>query len=261
MTAIITLTTDFGDRGPFVGVMKGVIWGHAPAARIVDLHHHIAPFQSAEAGFWLARSYRYFPPGTGHVVVVDPGVGSDRAIVAATHDGHFFLAPDNGVLPMVLPVSTPAYSVSDAWLNRQGWPAASATFHGRDIFAPLAACMALGRAVAQYLGPALQTLVPGPITGPVCGAAQIRGQIVAVDSWGNLITNIDRGLVERLGSCEILLGRQRIGLKRTYADAPTGVLLGLINSFDVLEIACNGGNAAALLGVAHGGEVSVVARA
>ena len=141
MTPVITLTTDFGAAGPFVGVMKAVVLQHAPAARIHDLTHHIAPWQPGEAGFWLSRCYRYFPAGSVHVVVVDPGVGTTRAILACAWDGHLFLAPDNGVLPMVVGPGAILHALSSGWLDAQGWPAPSQTFHGRDIFAPLAAAL------------------------------------------------------------------------------------------------------------------------
>ena len=135
---IITLTTDFGSQGPFVGVMKGVILGRLPDARIVDLNHEIPAHWPVEAGFWVQRSYRYFPAGTVHVAIVDPGVGTTRSIIAARHDGHLFLAPDNGLLQPLLG-SRPAHChrLADDWLRRQGWPSPSNTFHGRDIFAPL----------------------------------------------------------------------------------------------------------------------------
>lgn len=161
MAPVITLTTDFGLSGPFVGVMKGAILRRLPNAQILDLTHEIPAHWSVEAGFWLARSFRYFPLGTVHVAVVDPGVGTQRSIIAAEHAGHVFLGPDNGLLqPLLGPNPAHCHRLSDSWLQQQGWPKPSATFHGRDLFAPLAAELAGGRVGVQDIGPAARQLTP-----------------------------------------------------------------------------------------------------
>ncbi len=146
-SGLITLTTDFGHEGPFVGVMKGVIWGRFAEARLVDLTHEILAHWPAEAGFWLSRSHRYFPHGTVHVAVVDPGVGTSRSNLVVQADGHLFLAPDNGLLAPVVARAKEALIVrmSAASLGRLGIHRPSATFHGRDVFAPVAAELAAGR--------------------------------------------------------------------------------------------------------------------
>jgi len=178
-SGVVTLTTDFGLRDPFVGVMKGQVLLRFPEARLVDLTHEIEAHWPAEAGFWLARSYRYFAPGTVHVAVVDPGVGSARAIAAVEAEGHAFLAPDNGLLAPVLESAQAPVSrrVSDEVLRRIGVGVVSATFHGRDIFAPLAAEMAAGRLAPADLGAVVDDLVPGWLDEPVVTGGQVTGSL------------------------------------------------------------------------------------
>jgi S-adenosylmethionine hydrolase len=257
MGPLLTLTTDFGDAGPFVGVMKAVILAHAPDARIHDLDHHIAPCQPGEAGFWLARCYRYFPAGSVHVAVVDPGVGTTRAILACEFDGHLFLAPDNGILPMVTGTGARLHALSSDWLARQDWPAPSATFHGRDIFAPLAAAFLKGRARPADIGPEPPHSVPAAVPSPVQAPGGVSGCVVAIDSWGNLITNIERAMLAPLSDARVSIANREIRLTETYGTAAPGALLALINSFGVLEIAWREGNAARMLGISHGATVRV----
>lgn len=257
MTPVITLTTDFGVAGPFVGVMKAVLLQHAPDARIHDLTHHIAPWQPGEAGFWLSRCYRYFPAGSVHVVVVDPGVGTTRAILACAWDGHLFLAPDNGVLPMVVGPGAILHALSSGWLDAQGWPAPSQTFHGRDIFAPLAAALLSGRVRPGDIGPATAAVAPAAIAPPLASAERIVGRVVAVDNWGNLITNIGQEMLAVLREPRVEVGARELPLRRTYGEAPPGALVALVNSFGVVEIAWREGRAAELLGLGHGAEVRI----
>lgn len=257
---VITLTTDFGHRDPFVGVMKGAVLTRFAQARLIDLTHEIAPQRPAEAGFWLARAYRYFPPGTVHVAVVDPGVGTERAILTARADGHFFLAPDNGLLAGVLARAQAALviRVGAAALARLNILHPSATFHGRDIFAPLAAELAAGRIQPEALGEPPAALVPGELHEPQVGAHEIRGRIVTIDHFGNLLTNIDAALLTRWRAFEVEAGGRIFPARRTYGEAPAGEYLALVNSFEVLEIARVQGNAAEGLGLARG--AAVVAR-
>ncbi len=259
MAAVITLTTDFGLKGPFVGVMKGAILARLPGAQIVDLTHEIPVHWPIEAGFWLARSYRYFPPGTVHVAVVDPGVGTARGIIAGEHDGHIFLGPDNGLLPPVLgPNPARCHRLSEAWRQQQGWPSPSSTFHGRDIFAPLAAELAAGRVTIEAIGPPAGELIPSLQEEPVAGSHEVRGTVIAIDNFGNLITNIDASLIAGFRKAEVLAGARRLPLHRTYGDAPPGAFLALVNSFGVLEIARAEGSAAESLGLGRGAPVLVL---
>lgn len=257
MTPVITLTTDFGDAGPFVAVMKAVIRRHAPEARIADLNHRVAPCQPAEAGFWLARCYRYFPAGSVHVAVVDPGVGTARAIVSGETDGHVFLAPDNGILPMIGDMQL--RTLSSAWLAQQNWPVPSFTFHGRDIFAPLAAALLTGRIVPADIGPQTATPVSAAAPPPTKSNGRITGQVVAIDTWGNLISNIDVAMIEGLHVPRVRIGPVELPIRQTYGTATAGALLALVNSFGVIEIARREGSAAATLGLAHGAAVVVTA--
>ena len=192
---LITLTTDFGHEGPFVGVMKGVIWGRFPQARLVDLTHEILAHWPAEAGFWLARAHRYFPPGTVHVAVVDPGVGTSRSNLVVQADGHLFLAPDNGLLAPVVARAKEVLIVrmGAAELGRLGVHRPSATFHGRDMFAPVAAELAAGRVSARELGEVTDTLVPSWVEEPTVDPRSVAGVVITLDHFGNLITNIDAG--------------------------------------------------------------------
>jgi len=256
---IITLTTDFGHKGPFVAVMKGVILQHAPEARVIDLTHEIRVHWPAEAGFWLARSFRYFPAGTVHVAVVDPGVGTERNIIAVELDGHVFLAPDNGLLPTVIGDATDyrAWHLSDEWLERQGWPQPSATFHGRDIFAPLAAEIACGNVAPAAIGPPAEELVPSLLEEPFISHDEIHGSVVTIDHFGNLITNIDESRISAVARPQIRVASLHLDLHTTYGSVKPGDFLALINSFGVLEIARAEGSAADALGLGRGAPVTV----
>ncbi len=257
MSPVITLTTDFGSAGPFVAIMKAVIGRHAPGAAIADLTHQVAPCNPGEAGFWIAHSYRHFPAGSVHVAVVDPGVGTARAILAAIHDDHVFLAPDNGILPMIIPEGTPLHALADDWPGRRAWPAASASFHGRDIFAPLAAALLAGTARPADIGPQRRHPVAAALPPASRHDGVVTGQVVALDNWGNLITNIGAALIAGLPTPRISIGHRNVRLFATYGEAPPGALLALVNSFGVVEIAWREGNAAELLQVGRGAQVSV----
>jgi S-adenosylmethionine hydrolase len=258
---LITLTTDFGAREPFVGIMKGVMLGHAPQLRFIDMAHEVSAFQPVEAGFWLARALRYFPAGTLHVAVVDPGVGTPRALLVATAGEQALLAPDNGLLaPLVARGKVDrVIQVDNARLVRFGVSDVSATFHGRDVFAPLAAAIAAGRCDPADLGTEVTSInqVGFPSTGPRADGG-IFGVIVVVDRFGNLISNIESTAVVALSMPTVLIAGLRLPLKRTYGDARQGEYLGLINSFDVLEVAQSRGNAATGLNLAVGAEISAV---
>ena len=260
-SGIITLTTDFGDRDPFVATMKGRILDRFPAARIVDMSHQISTYRPAEAGFWLSRAYSYFSTGTVHVAVVDPGVGTARGIIGVQADDHIFLAPDNGLLSQVIE------RAQTSRIHRLDLPCAlqrfqlaqpSSTFHGRDLFAPIAAELAAGCATLADIGPATDAFHSGPDVAPTVLAGCIDGVVITVDHFGNLITNIDEALLRSFAQPMVAVSGRELGLGRTYGDARPGDVLALINSFGVLEIAVAEGNAAVVLGLERGATVRVI---
>ena len=258
-SGVITITTDFGHQGPFVGVMKGCILTRFPEARIVDLTHEIVVHWPAEAGFWLARAFGYFPAGSVHVAVVDPGVGTARNVVAVRADGHYFLAPDNGLLAPLVSRAREALivRVGTVELARIGVQHPSATFHGRDVFAPLAAELAAGRSRLEDLGETVSTLVPSWVEEPAVEARSVAGVVITIDHFGNLITNIDAVLIERFRLPLVHAGNHSFPLLRTYGDTPPGEYLALVNSFGVVEIARAEESAAEGLGLSRGAPVVV----
>lgn len=260
-SGVITITTDFGHQGPFVGVMKGRILSRFPEAKIVDLTHEIVVHWPAEAGFWLARSFEYFPPGTVHVAVVDPGVGTSRDIVAVIAHGHCFLAPDNGLLAPIVgrhPDAT-VIRVNASQLARLGVTRPSATFHGRDIFAPIGAEVAAGRCTPDSLGEVISKdeLVPSWVDDPTTEPSSVAGVVITIDHFGNLITNIDASLIERFRLPLVHAGVHAFPLLRTYGDTRPGEYLALVNSFGVVEIARAEQSAAEGLGLSRGAPVVV----
>jgi S-adenosyl-L-methionine hydrolase (adenosine-forming) len=258
-SGVVTLTTDFGLKDPFVGVMKGQVLARFRNACIVDLTHEVLAHWPAEAGFWLSRSFRYFPGGTVHVAVVDPGVGSARDFAVVEAEGHVFLAPDNGLLAAVVDAAdAPALRrVSADSLRRLGLEAPSATFHGRDVFAPLAAELASGREQPAGLGARVDELIPGWIEDPIVSAGQVTGTVVTVDRFGNLLTNIDRRHLLGIAQPVVRVAGRDLPLRRTYSDVRPGEYLALVNSFAVVEVARAEGSAADGLGVARGAPITV----
>lgn len=241
MPRIITLLTDFGTADGYVAEMKGVLLSGAPDATIVDLSHDIPP-QDIEAGrLALARAWRRFPTGTVHVVVVDPGVGTHRAAIAVERDGRYLLGPDNGVLsPALLGAGADVVSLPIP-------PFASATFHGRDVFAPAAVRLAAGAALTM-----LGVIKTDPVIRRTPDTVRradgsIEGQVLSVDRFGNLMSNIGG----RLGG-RVAVGTLTIPVHRTYADVPVGDVFALTGSSGFLEVAVRGGSAAASLHVDRG---------
>lgn len=258
---LITLTTDFGWREPFVGIMKGVMLAREPHLRIIDMAHEVSAFQPIEAGFWMSRAVRYFAPGTLHVAVIDPGVGTPRDLIVALTEGQAILAPDNGLLA---PLAARGHvdriiRIEPARLVQYGVSDISATFHGRDIFAPLAAELAAGRCDPADLGDELTSLnMQGwPQTRPRVDGG-VEGVIVAVDRFGNLISNIEASAVMALDHPTVFIAGLSLPLKRTYGEGEAGDYLGLINSFEVLEVARARGSAAQGLGLGIGTTVAAV---
>lgn len=258
-SGIITLTSDFGLRDPFVGVMKGRILARHPEARIIDLTHEVLAHWPAEAGFWLARSYGWFPTGTVHVAVVDPGVGTARDIVVVESRGHWLLAPDNGLLEPVTRADREArvWRLTPAGMARCGVGRTSATFHGRDIFAPVAAELAAGRVTASSLGEPSPQLVPSWVEEPMTIDGRVAGRVITIDHFGNLITDIDVSMLEAFREPLVHTGGVVLPLRRTYGDCRPGDTLALVNSFSVLEIAVAEGRAAEVLGLSRGAPVVV----
>lgn len=256
---VITLTTDIGHKGPFVATMKGMMLTRLATARIIDLTHETSVHFPAEAGFWLHRAYGYFPKGTTHVAVVDPGVGTQRDIIISEHDGHVFLAPDNGLLA---PIAEQDGAVThcldlEAASKRLGLTNISATFHGRDIFAPIGAELAAGRVQPSDLGPESDGVVPSWIDEPRVRDGLIRGVVVAVDNFGNLITNIDQQMVAELEQPTARAAGRTFPVRRAYGEVTPGDYLALVNSFGVLELARAEKSAAESLGLGRGAPIEL----
>jgi S-adenosylmethionine hydrolase len=253
MRGIITLTTDFGLRDPFVAVMKGQILRRAPDAVLVDVTHDVAAHQPAEAGFWLARIPPYFPGGTVHLAVVDPGVGTARTLAAVACGGQLFLAPDNGLLADVAArPGAAARTIAPSTFDAIGATAGGATFHGRDLLAPLAAELATGRLPFAALGPPCvpRQLPALPLAHAVAGG--LGGAVVTIDHFGNLLTNIEASQLDPRGGWEAIVAGHVVRGAAAYGEAPPGGLVALVNSWGLVEIAESGGSAAGRLGVSRG---------
>ncbi len=260
-SGVISITTDFGHRGPFVGTMKGVILSRFEGAVIVDLTHEAYVHWPAEAGFWLERSFRYFPSGTVHLAVVDPGVGTDRSVLLVLGEGHVFLAPDNGLLGGVIEaVNGTVLRVEPQHLERIALPSVSATFHGRDIFAPMAGVLASGKVSPEALGAPTLDYVPSLIEPPTLHGRELHGVVITSDNFGNLITNIDERELAQFRRPRLRAGGHDIPFHRTYGDVPPGDLLALVNSFKVVEISRAEQSAAELLGIGRGAPVVIAER-
>ncbi len=248
------MTTDFGHKGPFAAVMRGVILSRNPNAQVIDLAHDIPPQWPPEAGFWISRSYQYFPRGTIHMAIVDPGVGTEREILVVEYDGHVFMAPDNGLLaPLLDHAENPRIWQLDVNnLTSLKLGKISATFHGRDIFAPGAAELAAGNLSLAEIGKAVTEWTPGWLDDPEVSAGKVTGTIITIDAFGNLISNIDASLIKDFREPIAHIAGHQIPTLATYGRAKPGDLLALINSFDVIEIAKSEGSAAEGLGSERG---------
>lgn len=256
-SGVVTLLTDFGLADPFVGVMKGAIYKRYKDARIVDLTHAIEPQDVLTAAFWIDASYRYFPEGTVHVVVVDPGVGTARRPLLVSAHRHYFVGPDNGVFSRVLR-SEVGREVRVIDLARLGVEELSDTFHGRDIFAPAAGELASGYRWAPELGTLLREWVSLDLPRPELQDGRLVGSVLTVDRFGNLMTNISRRRVAEHPGSRVRIGGLEMEISRTYGDVGVGEPLALINAFDALEIAVREGSAATQLGLGRGAEVELL---
>ncbi len=258
MRPLIALLTDFGTQDHYAATMKGVILGICPDASLVDITHDIPPHDVTAGALALAAAYRYFPAGSIFVAVVDPGVGSARRGFAADVGDYRFVAPDNGLLTQVLRES-PAKKMVELTERRYARPTVSRTFEGRDRFAPAAAWLAKGTQLSA-LGRAITEVhaLDIPRAEEVTGA--VRGVVLRVDRFGNLVTNIDRKMVERLGQAGITIdaaGQRIERLVATYAELPPDGVGALFGSTDQLELAAPSSSAADRLGLARGAAVTV----
>ena len=256
---VVALLTDFGTRDHYAGTMKGVVLGICPEATLVDITHDILPHDLLTAALELAASYRYFPAGTIFLVVVDPGVGSTRRGLAADAGDFKFVAPDNGVLTAVLR-ETPPRRVVELTERRYARPTVSRTFEGRDRFAPAAAWLAKGIELTALGRPAGGYLAID-IPSPDASNDTITGQVLRVDRFGNLVTNIDRKTFDKIaqsGAIQVAAGDHPIArFVATYAEAAAGELCALFGSTDHVEIAVNAGSAAEQLGLGRGARIVV----
>ena len=258
-SGVITITTDFGHKGPFTAVMKGVILTRFPEAVVVDLAHDIPAQWPPEAGFWVSRSYQYFPAGSVHLAIVDPGVGTEREILLVEYKQHYFIAPDNGLLAKMLDGAADArvFKLDMQCLPRLGIDKPSMTFHGRDIFAPIAAEIAAGRLSIAEIGIAVTEWTPAWIDEPERLGRKVTGVIITVDNFGNLISNIDASLLKGFAKPVVHVAGHAIAVLGTYGQAKPGDYLALINSFGVVEVARAEGSAAEGLGAERGAPVTV----
>jgi len=262
---MITLLTDFGTKDEFAGVMKGVILSVNPCATIVDITHHIDAQDVFQAAYIIQSAYKYFPKGTIHVVVVDPGVGSNRRILAAEIQGYIFLAPDNGVLTLAIDNEETGRIIhvenSEYFLK-----SVSNTFHGRDIFAPVAAHISKGLDIRRLGKPlSKKDLIRLDILKPyISDNNELIGVIISVDRFGNLITNIDSDCLESFCKADmgknfvIHIGKDKItGLSQSYAGVKHHHPLAIISSRGYLEIAVNCGDAKSYFNVEKGDMVRI----
>jgi S-adenosylmethionine hydrolase len=254
------LLSDFGGRDGYVAAMKGVIAALAPRARIIDAAHDVPP-QDVQAAAWTLMQYwSLYPEGTIHVAVVDPGVGTSRKALCVEADGRFLIAPDNGIVSLAMEVAgrdAKAFEIRPE-VHRPG--VLSATFHGRDVFAYAAGLLAAGSKTVSEIADPLAQVVKPSWTRAISSATRIEGEVIYVDHFGNLVTNIFR---TQMGDADWSIASVRVGAQlatricRTYADVPGGTVLALFNSSDTLEIAVNGSSAHTRLACGRGTKIHV----
>jgi S-adenosyl-L-methionine hydrolase (adenosine-forming) len=260
---IITLTTDFGLNDHFVGTVKGVILNILPEAEIVDICHSVIPFDVLDGSLKLAAAYSYFPAGTVHLVVVDPGVGSARRAIVATTERYEFVAPDNGVLSLIYQREE-RLRVHCASAEHYFLQPLSQTFHARDIFAPVAAYLGKGVAPSKFGDQISDFLRIDPPRPQRIDAATVRGKVLTVDRFGNLISNItpsDAAALAPTGSAQlkIRVGEREIsGIKTAYAEGAPGEVFAILGSMGYLEIVANQGSAAQILVAGRNSTVDVL---
>jgi S-adenosylmethionine hydrolase len=258
VVAIITLTTDFGLKDPYVGIMKGVILGINPEARLVDLTHEIAPQEILEGALALEAAVPFFPPGSIHLAVVDPGVGSSRRPLALAARGQSFVGPDNGLFSFLF--AEPGWAAVTLEAPAFRLPAVSRTFHGRDLFAPAAAHLSLGLPL-ERLGPPLNDPVRLTWPEPRWEGGALVGEVLHVDRFGNLVTSLRGTALAELGPEEgwavEIEGRSLGPPVRSFSEGPSGASAAILGSSGRLEIFVRRGSARALLGAERGALVRV----
>jgi len=258
---IVTLTTDFGVTDHFVGTMKGVILDIAPETQIVDISHAVQAFDVLDGALTIAQAYSYFPAGTVHLVIVDPGVGTARRPILVSTERHHFVAPDNGVLSLVY-AREERMHVRHVTAEHYSLQPVSKTFHGRDIFAPIAAYLAKG-VDSEKFGEEITDFVRFNAPKPKTVDKGMKGIVLKVDRFGNLITNFTPQDVPMLMQLDplpfkIVVGKKEVTNIRTlYAEGEPGEVFGILGSMGYLEIAANRASAAQLTGVGKGAEVNI----
>jgi len=261
--AIVTLTTDFGSADPFVGILKGVILGINPEAEVVDLCHDIRPYDIMEAAYVIAQAYRYFPPRTIHIVLVDPGVGTARRPLLVSADRYIFVAPDNGVLSLIYAREQALY-VRHITTSHYFLEPVSNTCHGRDIFAPVAGWLSR-RVETEKFGDLITDYTRFAAPEPKrANGHLLKGVVVRVDRFGTLMTNLTPADLPELfrenpAPFKMVVGKAEITqLKTAYADGAQGEVFAILGSSGYLEIAANRASASQTLGVGRGAEVGVI---
>ena len=257
-SGIITLTTDFGLSDHYVGVMKGVIVTIHPEARVIDVSHDVASHSIAEGAFTIAQAYRYFPQGTVHVVVVDPGVGTERRPIVVDAGGHHFVAPDNGVLSQVYERETPSIRSVDA--ERYALKPTSQTFHGRDVFAPVAARLSKGTRSEEFGELILDYVRLAPTAPRLIELGRWQGRILHVDRFGNLVTSFPVDLIGDKSHFDRLIagGKAVDSFAEAYAPAPDDSPFVIAGSSGYLEVSINRASAAGWAGIGVEDQVELV---
>ena len=251
---LITLTTDFGTSDPWVGIMKGVIASRAPGIAVIDVTHGIPPQDVLAGALVLRHAVPYFPRDAVHVAVVDPGVGTTRRALCVVTDRGLLVGPDNGLLSLVEGDVRRIVELTD---ERFFLSPRSATFHGRDVFAPVAAALASGTAAA-VLGSELTDMERLGVPAPVADGDRIRGQVIYVDHFGNLVSNVSDDMLARRGDVTITVREARVqGVASSYAAVAPGEPVAVVNSWGLLEVAVREGSARAALGARVGDAVVV----
>lgn len=263
--SVITLTSDFGHKDPFVGIMKGVILNINPFANIVDIAHEISPQNILEAAITIEMSFEAFPYKTIHVVVVDPGVGSVRRPILVITDHYYFIGPDNGVFSQIYRLQNEILSVVHITSEHYFMPGINSTFHGRDIFAPVAAWLSRGIDSSKF-GDPINDYVSIKVPVPVIQEENtVEGEVIYIDRFGNAATNINTQTIEDIlkdktgRRLKVLVKGKEAPFKNHYAEAEDSGLYSLINSFGFLELFVYRGSASSDFGITVGEKVELEA--
>ena len=257
---IITLTTDYGTSDHLAGVLKGVILNILPNATVVDISHQVVPMDVLDGALMIGNAYRHFPPRTVHLVVVDPGVGTQRRPIVVSGEQHYFVAPDNGVLSVVYE-REPAVKVRHITAEHYFLNPVSATFHGRDVFAPVAAWLAKTYQ-SEVFGEEISDYVRFALPRAKANGTALKGVVLRVDAFGNLITNLTAEdlptAMASAGKIKLKVGNKEIEkLAQTFAQGAAGEAVAIVGSSGFVEVAVNKGHAARTLGAQRGSEVTL----